>query len=155
MNPPARLQTPASPDCNADGYGWAMAQADLLRRGRFGEADWENIVEEIECVGRQERSEYESHLIRVLTHMIKWEVQPECRGMSWWLSIMNGRDDAERSLSKNPSLKPILGEIFTDALRYARRQAARETGIASLTVEAVDLSYEDAASRPLERPVTD
>ncbi len=152
MNAPARIQTPESPDYNADGYGWAMAQAELLRGHRFGEADWENIIEEIECVGRRERSEYESHLIRILAHMIKWEVQPERRGMSWWLSIMNGRDDAERFLSKNPSLKPLLTEIFLDALRYAQRQAARETGISNRTVEAVDLSYQDAISRRVQRP---
>jgi Domain of unknown function DUF29 len=141
-----------SPDYDADGYGWAMAQADLLRQHRFSEADWENIIEEIDCVGRRERSEYESHLTRVLAHMIKWEVQPERRGMSWWLSIMNGRRDAERFLKVNPSLKPVQNAIFAEALKYARRQAIDETGVPKSRVEAVVFSYEDAISKSIPRP---
>ena len=152
MNAPAKIASALPADYNSDGYGWAMAQAELLRRQRFSEVDWENIIEEIECVGRRERSEYESHLIRVLAHMIKWEAQPEHRGMSWWLSIMNGRRDAERFLKVNPSLKPVLDDIFSDAVKYARRQAADETGLPQASIDAVDLSYRDATSKPVLRP---
>jgi Domain of unknown function DUF29 len=152
MNKSVRITIPKSPDYEDDGYGWAMAQADLLRKGRFAEIDLENIVEEIECVGKRERSEYQSHLIRVIAHMIKWEVQPDRRGMSWWLSIMNGRDEAERFLEKNPSLKAHLSEIHREATRYARRQAQRETGITEDAINAVEISYDEAITRDIPRP---
>ena len=129
-----------------------MAQAALIGARQFDQVDWENVAEEIESVGRRERGEYESHLIRILAHLIKWEAQPERRGMSWWLSIMDGRDNAERFLKANPSLKPHLEEIFHDALKYARRQAERETGLRRAQVTAIALSYEDAVSKPIDRP---
>jgi hypothetical protein len=38
-----------------DFYAWANEQAALLRAGRLTEADIENIVEEIESIGRGEK----------------------------------------------------------------------------------------------------
>ena len=33
--------------CEADFYGWALAQADLLRARRFDALDLENLIEEV------------------------------------------------------------------------------------------------------------
>lgn len=152
MNKSVRIIIPKSPSYDDDSYGWAMAQAELLREGRFDEIDLKNIIEEIECVGNRERNEYESQLTRILAHMIKWEVQPQRRGMSWWLSIMNGRDEAEICLQKNPSVKPHLDTIYNNALKYARRLAERETGLPKEAIDAVEISYTDAISREIPRP---
>ena len=155
MNKPAKLFAAppvAYPDYDQDGYGWAMAQASIIRAGRLDSIDWENVAEEIESLGRQERSEYVSHMIRVLLHMIKWELQPNRRGMSWWLSIINGRADAERVLDRNPSLKPMLEDMHQEALRYARRKATAETGIESALVDAVAISRDAATSQEIPRP---
>jgi hypothetical protein len=143
------------PDYHKDGYGWAMAQAAMIRAGRIDSIDWENVAEEIESVGRQERSEYISHMIRVMAHMLKWEVQPDRRGMSWWLSIMNGRTDAQRVLDGNPSLKPQLTTMHQDALKYARRQAIVETGLKADFFEAVTITQDDAMNRVIPRPNDD
>jgi Domain of unknown function DUF29 len=158
MNKPAKIRAAPPlpyPDYHTDGYGWAMAQAAILREGRLDSIDWENVAEEIESVGKQERSEYTSHMIRILAHMIKWEAQPERRGMSWWLSIMNGRDDAERFLKANPSLKPLLDEIHEDALNYARRQATRETNLPRSLVDSISVSLDEAVNREIPRPESD
>ena len=152
MNAPVKIRVKTSPDYWKDGYGWSQVQTRLLKTRAFDDIDWENVIEEIECMGKRERSEYANHLIRVLAHMIKWEVQPQRRGKSWWLSIMNGRDDAERLLKVNPSLKPVLDEIFSESLKYARRQAADETGVPLSRIEAIDLSYSDAISKSIPRP---
>jgi Domain of unknown function DUF29 len=158
MNKPAKIVAAPPlpcPDYHTDGYGWAMAQAAIIRERRLGSIDWQNVAEEIESVGKRERSEYTSHMIRVMAHLIKWEAQPERRGMSWWISIMNGRDDAERFLKANPSLKPLLDEIHTDALEYARRQAARETDLSRELIDSITLSRDDAVSREIKRPKGD
>jgi Domain of unknown function DUF29 len=91
----------------------------------------------------------------VLQHMIKWEAQPERQCMSWWLSIMNGRDDAERVLGRNPSLKPALDEMHAEALKYARRKATAETGLDARLVEAIAISRDDAMSHEIPRPEGD
>ena len=46
----------------SDLYAWAMEQAALLRSGRLAEADVANIAEEIESVGRSEKSELVNRL---------------------------------------------------------------------------------------------
>ena len=154
MNKPARI-VPASPDYDADGYGWAMAQAALIRERRFDAIDWDNVAEEIETMGRSERNAYYSQLVRVLLHMLKWEAQPARRGMSWWLSIMNGRDDALHALRQNPGLKPELAEMHVAALDQARHKAWIETGIPKSVFDAIHISQADAFERAFPRPESD
>jgi hypothetical protein len=158
MNKPAHpIAAPplAYPDYHKDGYGWAMAQAAIIRAGQLDSIDWENVAEEIESVGKQERSEYISHMIRVMCHMLKWDVQPQRSGMSWWLSIMNGRGDADRVLDRNPSLKPVLDEMHEEALKYAKRQAIAETGVEAVIINSIVISREDALKREFPRPEQD
>jgi Domain of unknown function DUF29 len=143
------------PDYHRDAYGWAMAQAAIIRAGRIDSIDWENVAEEIESVGKSEWSAYESQLCRILLHMLKWEVQPERCGKSWWTSIMQGRLSAQRVLRKNPGLKRHLDEIFRDALEDARADAAIETGISKTRFDSIAFSFRDAFERTYERPEGD
>ncbi|MEP6785921.1 MAG: DUF29 domain-containing protein [Sphingomonadales bacterium] len=156
MNKPAKIKTSSiSPDYDADGYGWAMAQGKLLRERRFDAIDWDNVAEEIETMGRSERGVYRSQLVRVLLHMFKWETQPERRSVSWWLSIVNGREEALQALKENPSLKPELSDIHKAALDKARRQAWAETGIPKSVFDAIEIPQSDAFDREIPRPESD
>lgn len=110
-----------------DFYGWTQEQARLLREGRFAELDVANIVEEIETLGRSERRELTSRLRVLLSHLLKWQYQPEYRGRSWSATIETQRDEARTVLAENPSLKPQVEDITVDAYRRARRDTARET----------------------------
>ena len=144
-----------SPAYDADGYGWAMAQGRFLRERQLDAIDWDNVAEEIETMGRSERSVYRSQLARVLLHMLKWEAQPERRGVSWWLSITNGREEALQALKENPSLKAELQDIHEAALDKARRQAWGETGIPKSVFDAIEISQSDAFHREFSRPESD
>ncbi|MFI4963865.1 MAG: DUF29 domain-containing protein [Caulobacterales bacterium] len=110
-----------------DFFAWTQDQADALRRRSVNELDWENLLEEVESMGRQARSELRSHLIVLLTHLLKWRFQPDRRSRSWTFSILEQRREAERMVLENPSLKPELAEILADGYRTARLRAARET----------------------------
>lgn len=158
MNKPAKIvaEPPIdTPDYDRDGYGWAMAQGRLLRERRLDSIDWDNVAEEIETMGRSERSAYRSQLTRVLLHMLKWEAQPERRGKSWWISIMNGRREARRILADNPGLKSLLGDIHAEALADARDQAVVETNLLEQACAAISISQADAFERHFERPEGD
>jgi len=120
---------PGSPDYRHDGYGWAMAQAALIRAGRLSEVDWENVAEEIESVGKSERRALESALQVVIVHILKWDFQPSRRTRSWANSIAAHRAHFEDLLSENPSLKPQLDDILRRAWRLARVDAEQETGL--------------------------
>ena len=110
-----------------DFFGWTQDQADALRRRSINELDWENLVEEVESMGKQERSELQSRLVVLLTHLLKWRHQPERRTRSWALTIVEQRLRAQQVLDENPSLKPEVQDVITTAYRLSRIRAARET----------------------------
>src|SRR5208337_2770579 len=74
-----------------DFYAWSIEQAALLREGRVAEADLAAIAEEIESMGKAEKRELISRLTVLLLHLLKWERQPQGRGNSWRLSIVDAR----------------------------------------------------------------
>lgn len=114
---------------DSDFYGWSQEQADLLRAGHFNELDTENLLEEIEAMGRSEQRGLESHLQVLFQHLLKWKYQPARRGTSWLLSIKEQRKLTQKRLRSNPSLKSKLPEILNDAYEVSILSTARETGI--------------------------
>jgi Domain of unknown function DUF29 len=124
-----------------DFYAWSREQAALLRSGQFAAADFANIAEEIESMGRSEKRELVSRLVVLLLHLAKWRFQPELRGRSWRLSVEGQRLDIAELLAGNPSLRPMLPDVITQAWRRAVIEAQRETGL-------------DAAAFPDECPWT-
>jgi hypothetical protein len=131
MNKPSHPAPPfesSSPPYDVDAYGWAMAQAQLIREGRFGELDIENIAEEIESVGKREYDALESALRVLLLHLLKWEHQPAFRSRSWYNTIREQHRRYRRRLDQNPGLKSQLDDIRLEAYRQARVAAQEETG---------------------------
>lgn len=110
-----------------DFFAWTQAQADVLRRRSPNEIDWDNLQEEVESLGRQERGELHNRLVQLLTHLLKWEFQSDRRSRSGALTIAEQRREAERVLRGNPSLKPQMAEIIAEAYGTARLRAARQT----------------------------
>ena len=143
MNEHVAIKKPASPDYDADGYGWAMAQSKFIREGLMDEVDWKNVAEEIETMGRNERGALE-------IHMLKWDVQPERRGRSWYVTISSQRVQALRVLTKNPSLKPALPEMVAEAMEDARRLAAIETNIPEKRFDLIEYAQDEIFNRPFE-----
>ncbi len=112
-----------------DFYAWSQQQAALLRAGRAGEADLENIAEEIESMGKTEKRELVSRLTVLLLHLVKWRYQPGKRGRSWRLSIKGQRVDIRDLLDQNPSLKPLVAQSVDQAWPRALIEAEKETGL--------------------------
>jgi hypothetical protein len=112
-----------------DFYSWTQEQAELLKSGRFSELDIDNLIEEVESMGRSEKRELESRLTILLLHLLKWKYQDGRRGRSWQLSIDEQRIQFCKTLNENPGLKPALDEIIKDAYKLAVIRAARETKI--------------------------
>lgn len=110
-----------------DFYLWTQQQAVLLRQGQFGELDTAHLVDEIEDMGGSQRHALGSYLKNILLHLLKWKYQPERRGNSWRVSIINGRDGVDRALEYSPSLVRQLPAMVTAEYRRARKVAASET----------------------------
>lgn len=112
-----------------DFYGWTQEQAALLRAGRLNDLDIDNLIEEVETMGRSEKRELESRLTVLLLHLLKWRYQEVRRGRSWELSIKEQRIQFLKTLKENPGLKPVLDDIIKDAYELSSIQASRETKI--------------------------
>lgn len=140
---PQRPPVQAVPDYELDGYGWAMAQARLLRERQEQGLDWDNVAEEIESMGKQQAQSAESQLRVVLTHWLKWKHQPSRRSRSWSNSVKEHLRRFDRFLSRNPSLKPLLDQILADAYSDARFDASEQTGLEIETFREAPPSWDE------------
>jgi Domain of unknown function DUF29 len=112
-----------------DFYTWTQEQSALLKAGQFSELDLDNLVEEIESMGRSEKRALESRLTVLLQHLLKWQYQPVRRGRSWQLTIKIQRIEFLKVLRDNPGLKTELEQLLTDAYVSAVIKASQETGL--------------------------
>ncbi|MEB3117272.1 MAG: DUF29 domain-containing protein [Limnothrix sp.] len=112
---------------DSDYYGWVQQQAELLRSGQFDQLDLENLLEEVESLGRSEKRALASQITRLYLHLLKWRFQPDRRSNSWVFSIRSARREIQQLLTENPSLKPWLPSAIEQAYPQAREQAFVET----------------------------
>ena len=120
-----------------DFYAWLNAQAAHLRAKQWGALDVDNLAEEIESLGKEQRHAVRSHLRILLIHLLKWVYQPERRTESWRVSIGNARAEIDGRLEMSPSLRRDLPDSLTWAYPRARRGAAVETGLPLMTFPEV------------------
>lgn len=108
---------------------WIETTVKKLRIQDHVNVDWDNLIEEIEGMGRNERRSLKSNLIVVLVHLLKWQYQPKYRSGSWEGSIIEHRRRIREALNDSPSLQPYLDNIFAECYTQAVKQAKAETGL--------------------------
>lgn len=109
---------------------WLEEQARLLREGRFDQLDLDNLIDEIEDMGRSNRKAIKNNLVIVLLHLLQhqYQHQPEQRSRSWMASIVAHRQRLRDDLEESPSLRNHAGDVFGRAYADARVRAQVETG---------------------------
>jgi hypothetical protein len=112
-----------------DYYEWAVRNAELLRSGRADEADLAHIAEELESMGSSQRRELLSRLNLLITHLLKWQAQPDRRSNSWKATIRVQRRGIARLLAEMPSLRGFLADGFAEAYQDGIYGAVAETGL--------------------------
>jgi hypothetical protein len=110
-----------------DFYLWITTTAQLLRDRKFDELDLDNLIEEIDDMGKDKRRELKSRLVVLLMHLLKYQYQPERRSSSWRSTILEQRRQIESLLKDSPSLKPYYLEVFADVYKNAVVDASAET----------------------------
>lgn len=152
MKSPADHDVPSfarGPAQDEDLAGWAFHQAMLLRAGQLQLADAVRIAEELEDVGHEQYDKFESALRLILSHMLKWDHQPQRRSRSWQLTISNNRRRVERLLEKNPSFKPRRDAAVRDAYADGRGEAYAQTKLPLAAFpEECPYSWPDIMGRP-------
>ncbi|WP_232315069.1 DUF29 domain-containing protein [Picosynechococcus sp. PCC 7003] len=129
---------------------WLVETIHFLKEGKLLEVDYENLIEELETMGRSEKNALKSNLKILLMHLLKYQFQREKRSNSWRYTITEHRQRISDSLDNSPSLKGFLEQEFERCYQNARRLAADETGISidnfpkisPFTIpESLDLDY--------------
>lgn len=114
-----------------DLYAWTQEQAALLREGAWSTIDVAHLIEEIEDVGHSQRDAVASHLVILLTHLLKLlmaaRLQPHTFGRTsrgWRQSCQAQRLQIAKRLRRNPSLQRFVPEECAEAYVIARIEAA-------------------------------
>ncbi|WP_271254337.1 DUF29 domain-containing protein [Pseudanabaena sp. Chao 1811] len=97
---------------DTDFYAWTLEQSQLLQSGDWKSVDIVHLVEEIESLGKQEKRELENRLGVLIGHLLKWIYQPSMRSRSWQVTIRVQRQQLQRHIQQNPSLKSYLSEAI-------------------------------------------
>jgi hypothetical protein len=116
------MSTEAAKFYEEDFYAWTRDQAASLRRlaaERWnGPLDLEHLAEEIEDVGSERRFAVESHLGRVMEHLLKLEHSPSAQPRrSWRATVRQARAEAAKRLTSTirREVEPMLQSLYEGA----------------------------------------
>ncbi len=134
----------------ADETAWLEAHAALIAAGRCDEIDMPHLAEYLADMANRDRKEVKSRLVVLLTHLLKWEYQPERRGGSWAGTIEEQRQELVDDLTSG-TLRNHAAAVFAAAYAMARKRAAAETQLPVGTFpEACEWDLVGVLAEPVE-----
>jgi hypothetical protein len=108
---------------------WTEQTINQLKNGQIQDLDLENLIEEIESMGRSDKREIYNRLKVLLMHLLKWKYQPQKRSNSRELTIDEQRDQITLIIKDSPSLKPYFKENLAECYQDSIRKVTKETGL--------------------------
>lgn len=106
---------------------WIEQTVNQLQNGKIQDLDLENLIEEIQAMGRSDKREIKTRLIVLIMHLLKWKYQPKKQSTSWIATINEQRRQIKVVLKDSPSLKPYIQNEMDDCYQDARKDAEKET----------------------------
>ncbi|MFM7427572.1 MAG: DUF29 domain-containing protein [Elainella sp.] len=109
---------------DADYQLWLAKTLEQLQAGDFDNIDLENLIEELESLGKSEKRAILSYLMRLCEHLLKlkyWQTERERCGRGWKLEIRNFRIQIRALLRDSPSLSNHLRFNFLDCYQNGRK----------------------------------
>lgn len=103
---------------------WLDETVAQLQSHDFSNIDLENLIEEIESLGKSDKRAIASYLLRLCEHLLKmryWESERETCFRGWVLEVNNFRSEIGLILKDSPSLRGLLDISFTSAYEKARK----------------------------------
>ncbi|MGB3208909.1 MAG: DUF29 domain-containing protein [Crinalium sp.] len=132
---------------------WIETTAKILRDRNLNELDIDNLIEEIEAMGRSEKRELINRIRVLIEHLLKltyWLQQKEENQRGWLETIVEQRRQIQELLTASPSLKRLLPEVLSECYIKARKDIFVKTDLttdqipseAPFTVEQIlDFDY--------------
>ena len=137
-----------------DGFAWAKQQAAALRRRDLEAIDWENVIEEIEGVGRAEQDPWVKHCEKALECMLlieHWKSPSVSNLKQWQSEIRESQLEMSFVIGHNPSLRQECKEMLSLAWDMGRFWAV--TGLTKHLADKAGVLNDEPFKRAVEAQV--
>ncbi len=114
---------------DTDFHLWLESNINLLKNGKLNQLDLDNLIEELESMGKSNKSALKSNLVILLMHLLKHKYQKDKRSNSWKFTIREHRHRLQDSFTDSPSLRRYFNEVFNQSYQRSRQYASDETGL--------------------------
>jgi uncharacterized protein (UPF0210 family) len=107
-----------------DYYLWTQTMVENLKNKNYSKVDWDNLIEEIDDMGKSQKRAVESLLLRLTEHLLKlkyWETEKERNKKHWQSEVVNFRVLLRKRLKESPSLKANLPEMYVEVLADSKQ----------------------------------
>jgi hypothetical protein len=106
---------------------WLEETITLLKEKRFQDLDLNNLIEELEALGRRDKNAVASLLEQIIRHLLLlhyWTEENEINGNHWQTEIIGFRNQIERLLTNNLQnyLNSELEKIYRSSLKYVKQK---------------------------------
>ncbi|MDJ0691303.1 MAG: DUF29 domain-containing protein [Xenococcaceae cyanobacterium MO_188.B32] len=111
-----------------DYYLWTQTMVEKLKNKDYLNVDWDNLIEEIEDMGKSQKRAVESLLLRLTEHLLKlkyWQAEKERNQKHWQSEVVNFRVLLRKRLKESPSLKANLAEMYAEILPDSKRSMSK------------------------------
>lgn len=101
---------------------WIEKTKKAIQNRDFENMDWDNLLDEIDDMGKSEKRSLDSYMQRLIEHILKlkyWDSEVERCRKGWQQEVVNFRNRINRILKKNPSLKNYLESEYFDIYQDA------------------------------------
>lgn len=108
-----------------DDYQWLEETVSLLKNHQFQQLDLENLIEELEDLGREKKNAVASLLEQIIRHLLLlqyWTSEAEYNAVHWQEEIYTFRTQLGRKITTNLRnyLEGELNSIYQDALGFVK-----------------------------------
>jgi len=112
-----------------DFYLWIQETVEILKKGQLEQLDIENLIEEVDSMGKSQRKELKTRLTVLIEHLLKlqyWTTEKDYNARGWRNTIVEQRRQIAYTLVDSPSLKAIINDMFLDCYQDARNDTLRK-----------------------------
>ena len=120
-----------------DFYLWIEQTVTSLQKKQFQDLDLDNLIAELESMGKREKRELISRLFILIEHLLKlqyWETEKEDNARGWKNTVIEQRKQIEILFRESPSLKQFLPELLPITYQDAREVFLRKSELSETTV---------------------
>jgi hypothetical protein len=119
-----------------DYYLWLEKTTELLKAGQLNQLDRENLIEEIENLGRSEKRAVASFLKQLIKYLLLyyyWQAERQWSGQGWLEEVSNFRFELSQYLDSK-TLRNYAEQELNTIYTRARKEATIKSNIAYIPV---------------------